>query len=79
MFDKDHSSLSISRQSKLLSVSRSGVYYTPKLSISPDEKVVLDKIDELYTLYPFYGSRRMSEELKASGFKINRKAMQNYF
>lgn len=79
MIEKDHPSLSISRQSYLLSVSRSGVYYTPKPSISPDEKVVLDKIDELYTLYPFYGSRRMSEELKASGFKVGRKAIRNYF
>ncbi|MGL5980844.1 MAG: IS3 family transposase [Phocaeicola sp.] len=79
MIEKDHPSISILRQSKLLSVSRSGVYYTPKPTITPDQKVVLDKIDELYTQYPFYGSRRMSAELKACGLNVGRKAIRSYF
>ena len=72
-------SLSISAQNPLLSGSWSGMEYIPKPSITPEKKVVLDKIDELYTLYPFYGSRRMREELKTSGFKVGRKAIRSYF
>lgn len=79
MIEKDLPSISISRQSTLLSVSRSGVYYTPKPAITSSEKEVLDKIDELYTQYPFYGNRRMSAELKACGLNVGCKAIRNYF
>ncbi len=34
------------------------------------------RIDEIYTEWPFFGSRKMTEHLKAEGQKVNRKRVQ---
>jgi len=34
------------------------------------------EIDKIYTKWPFYGSRRLTEELKAKGYTVNRKRVQ---
>jgi len=34
------------------------------------------RIDELYTEYPFYGSRRMTDSLKRENHPVNRKRVQ---
>lgn len=57
LIDKNHKKLSIARQAELLAVSRSSVYYAPR--INPDELRKLSLLDRLYTKYPFYGSRRL--------------------
>ena len=36
------------------------------------------RIDALYTQYPFYGSRRMTAQLRRDGLAINRKAVQRH-
>ena len=36
----------------------------------------MNLIDELYTLYPFYGSRKMTRELRDMGHMVNRKRTQ---
>lgn len=55
--DKNHPKLSIVRQSELLNVPRSNIYYVPK--VDPEELKKLHALDRLYTKYPFYGSRRL--------------------
>ena len=57
----EHPDLSISRQAKLLDISRSSLYYASREN--PNDKKHLDMIDAIYTDYPFYGSRRMRLEL----------------
>lgn len=52
---------SIAAQAELLGVSRSSFYYTQKEN--PEDKKHMDMIDAIYTDYPFYGSRRMKNEL----------------
>ena len=56
-----HPKLSLSRQTELLGISRSGIYYEPREY--PEDKRIMDMIDAIYTDYPFYGSRRMKNEL----------------
>jgi putative transposase len=34
------------------------------------------RIDELYTAYPFYGSRKMTAVLQREGFTVNRKRVR---
>ncbi|MCI0679986.1 IS3 family transposase [bacterium] len=58
---KDHPSLSLSDQVRLLGISRSGLYYAPREN--EEDKRMMDTIDSVYTDYPFYGSRRMRHEL----------------
>jgi len=52
------SALSVTRQAKLLSVSRSSVYYRPRPQ-SKEELDLLKRLDELFTENPMYGSRRL--------------------
>ncbi|MGL5938079.1 MAG: hypothetical protein ACRCY5_05045, partial [Phocaeicola sp.] len=79
MIERNHSSISLSRQSELLSISRTGLYYTPVAAVSSNDQTVLDLLDVLYTKFPFYGTRRMSHELFKLGHSIGRKAIRRYF
>jgi putative transposase len=36
----------------------------------------MNRIDEIYTKYPFYGSRRIAVTLKAEGWLIGREGVQ---
>ena len=57
MMRRDHPALSLSRQCKVLSISRSSFYYAPK-GESPENLALMRRIDELFLKYPFYGSRQ---------------------
>jgi putative transposase len=46
----------------LLSLNRTGLYYQP-VPIAPEELALKHAIDEIYTAYPFYGSRRIAAHL----------------
>lgn len=70
--------LSIRRQCELLELSRNNLYYKPK-PISDDQLAVINKIDETYTAHPYYGTRRMIEELKEHGISIGRQQVSSYY
>ena len=63
-------SLSIRRQCELLAVSRSGWYYEP-LQASAEELDLMRRIDELHLQFPFYGSRKLRQQLEAQGHRVN--------
>jgi putative transposase len=67
--------LSIRRQCDLLSLPRSTFYYQPEPP-SPEELELMLHIDQLYTECPFYGSRRITRELRKQGRSVNRKCVQ---
>ena len=67
--------LSLKSQAELLSLSRSSLYYQPVPSTG-EEIRLKHRIDELYTCYPFYGSRRIRAILGREGWYINRKRVQ---
>jgi putative transposase len=71
LIDIASSKISISHQAELLGISRSSVYYEPVL----DEYNLLLKslIDKQYTLTPFYGSRKMTEQFRRDEHFVNRK------
>jgi putative transposase len=56
MIRRDHPVLSLSRQCKILSISRSSFYYAPR-GESPENLALMRRIDELFMKYPFYGNR----------------------
>jgi putative transposase len=68
-------SLSIRKQCELLAVSRSGWYYDPR-STSSEELELMRRIDELHLQFPFYGSRKMRQQLAAEGQRVHRKRVQ---
>ena len=63
--------LSLGRQCRLLSISRSAFYYAPK-GESPENLALMRRIDELFLKYPFYGSRQMVRQLRRDGVWIGR-------
>lgn len=62
MTNKDHPNISLARQTELLNISRSSVYYNPL--VSKKDFQAMNAIDKIYTDYPFYGHRRIKPELK---------------
>lgn len=70
MIDKGHP-LPVTRQARLLDLSRSSVYYRP-IPMSSGELAVMAAIDEIHTKLPFYGIRRIRGELLGRGFDIGR-------
>ncbi|MDI6794839.1 MAG: IS3 family transposase [bacterium] len=74
MVDKEHPCISITRQAELLGISRSTLYYQPK--IDQQDLQLMQLIDEQYTKTPFYGSRRIAKELTRQGHHVNRKRVQ---
>jgi len=75
MIDFKDSKISVLSQCKLLSVSRSSVYYKPKSRTQRDLDI-MRIIDEQYLETPFYGSRSMRNHIRRLGWTINRKPIQ---
>ena len=71
MIDPGHK-LSISRQAKILEISRSSVYYTPR-PVSPADLELMKAIDRLHLEAPYAGSRMRKKLLRAEGFKVGRR------
>jgi putative transposase len=72
---RDHAGLSIRRQCVLLSVARSSVYRLPRPA-NDNDLMLMRRLDELFTAWPFLGSRRMTVMLRAEGHPVNRKRVQ---
>jgi putative transposase len=63
------------RRCELLDVARSTAYYQPT-PISDDDLRMMRLIDEIHLELPFYGSRRIRDELETRGYSLNRKRVQ---
>jgi putative transposase len=70
MIDREHE-LPLTRQAKLLQLSRSGLYYRPR-PVAPADLVVMRRIDELHLDYPFAGSRMLRDLLRGESVVIGR-------
>jgi len=75
MIESSHQLLSVSRQCKMLNISRSSYYYRPK-PIKQEDLELMRIIDELYLENPSSGSRTISRQLRRQGKKVNRKRVQ---
>ena len=75
--EREDSDISLTQQAELLGISRSSIYYQPR-EPSAEEIAIKHRIDELYTEYPFYGSRRIAAQIQREGVQINRKAVQRH-
>ena len=71
MIDSSHG-LSISRQAKVLNISRGSVYYEPR-PVPAGDLAIMRRIDELHLDYPFAGSRMLRDMLHREGVAIGRR------
>ncbi len=72
---KPNAELSLTRQSQLLGVSRSSLYYRPR----PDsalEADLLRRLDRIFTEHPVYGSRRLQVALAWEGIEVGRRRIR---
>ena len=75
LIDRGHGPLSLRRQCRLLGVARSGVYRPPRPA-NENDLGLMRRIDELFTAWPFLGSRRMMVMLRTDGLPLNRKRVR---
>ena len=71
MIDKGHAKMSVTRQCKLLEISRSGIYYKPPTETKLNLEL-MRLMDEHYLLHPYKGARRMYVWLnKDMGYNVS--------
>lgn len=77
LVEREGSELPLILQAELLSISRSSLYYQPR-EPTAEEIAIKHRIDEIYTLYPFYGSRKIEAQLRRENIPISRKTVQKH-
>jgi putative transposase len=70
MIDRSHK-LSVSRQARLLNISRATVYYRAKPT-SDSDLALMNAIDKLHLDFPFMGSRQLQRALLRQGHQVGR-------
>lgn len=70
MIDRQHE-LPLTRQSQILEMSRSSLYYRA-VAVSERDLQMMRIIDEVHLKYPFYGSRNIRDELRDRGYNVGR-------
>jgi len=71
MVEPNYTALSIVRQCELLELSRSAYYYRP-VDVSAEDLECMRVMDEVFTKRPFFGARRLRDELREQGHTIGR-------
>ena len=74
MVTTDHS-LPVTQRCRFLDVARSTTYYRPK-PVCGEDLGLMRLIDDIHLQLPFYGSRRIRDELEDRGRPVNRKRVQ---
>ena len=67
--------LSVSRQCTLLGLARSSFYYQGQPT-SAEELDLLNRLDQIFTEHPVYGSRRLQVALLREGISVGRRRIQ---
>jgi len=75
LIERENKEISIRRQGELVGLTRSNWYYTPA-GVSDEALQLTRRIDEIFTEYPFYGSRRIREVLRREGIEVGRERIQ---
>ena len=66
--------ISLNKQCRLLHVSKSSLYYTPMKPFSSGKDIkILDAINNIYSDFPSYGSRRIHSQLLRDGYNVGKK------
>ena len=76
--EPNHKTLSIRRQCELLNINRSNIYYTRKV-VGTDTLSLMRVVDEVYTKYPFFGTRQMVNYLRLMGYEVGRTKVRGIY
>jgi len=75
LIEVENEQISIVRQCELLSIQRSGYYYTP-VPESETDLAIMRALDKQYTETPFYGVLRMHQHILSLGYSVNIKRIR---
>ncbi|WP_404379525.1 IS3 family transposase [Caenispirillum salinarum] len=79
MIDISHPTLSLTRQCRLVGISRSSLYYRPVNDDTPkntEDRMLMAAIDRHFLDMPYLGSRRMAALLRREGWSVGRKRVR---
>jgi putative transposase len=68
--------ISITRQSELLGLARSTLYYTP--IVNQEKRAIREQIESIYEKIPIYGYLKVHMQLMKDGFNISANTVQKY-
>jgi len=77
MLEPNAPELPLKTQAELLGLSRASLYYHA-VPPSAEEVAIKHRIDELYTRWPFYGSRKIAVLLNQEEILVSRPTVQHY-
>lgn len=70
--------LSLNKQCKLLHIAKSTLYYEPVKKFSSEwDLKFLNKLNDIYSEFPYYGTRRLITALGNEGFNVGRKLVKS--
>jgi putative transposase len=75
MIEREHASLSIAAQCRLVSISRSSFYYAP-VPETAETLALMAVIDASFLDHPWYGSRQMARHLQRLGHAVGRRRVR---
>jgi putative transposase len=75
MMERESNSTSIRHQCELLSLCRSGLYYTSQRE-SEDNLSIMRLMDSQYLKTPFYGERKLLSIIRKEGYSVNIKRIR---
>jgi putative transposase len=75
MIERLNKKLSLTRQCRLLGLSRSSLYYQPA-NDNTEDLALMALIDRQFMETPYYGSRKMTAWLRREGHVVNRKRVR---
>ena len=75
MIEREHASLSIAAQCRLVSISRSSFYYAP-MPETAETLALMVVIDASFLDHPWYGSRQMARHLCRLGHAVGRRRVR---
>jgi putative transposase len=78
LLELDHAKLSIRKQCELLDINRSNIYY-PKKVVGDATLSLMRVVDEVYTEYPFFGTRKMASYLQLKGYAVGRAQIRGIY
>ena len=78
LIDKEDKELSITEQCKVLGLYKSSLYYKRAPKYSEEDLKILNRMDEIFTEYPYYGYKRLHNQLLREGFDIGKDRVLKY-
>ena len=78
LIEPGHAGLSVVKQCELIELNRPSYYFKAR-ELQPKDYKTMNRIDEIFTEHPYYGTRRMSKVLCTEGFAIGRKKIRKYY